>query len=384
MPPWKAWFVRIIRAMRAYITRRDKWTQIRIGACALLLPPLTLGAAFYSMLSAPEGGARPSSAAAKAQVVRPEFLRDTAQARAVSPDQQPAAETIQPMAAAAKQAPESGVSVSAAGARNALVAGSAEKAAPVSAPVALQVRSARANPLLPANMDNAPADSPGAELSQSAPVEVSTALLPRVLRPSPPAPPQIQPSRIPATQMAAAPVPLAADPPSAEGAPAPAASKPARPPNLANRGENPAVRRTVRPQRQQAFSLKNWLQQHGILPRSTRGWRDSRGLAVYAGDTSAPRGDQSILMLSSNASRASATLHNVITSIDHALTRPWTITKTYRRDRNELWQDYNCDEANNHVVIGKENYFLSGDGFLMPTKKDQQPPDLRYFKQTRK
>jgi hypothetical protein len=74
-------------------------------------------------------------------------------------------------------------------------------------------------------------------------------------------------------------------------------------------------------------------------------------------------------------------LHNEIISIDHALTRPWTITKTYRRDRNELWQDYNCGEANNHVVIGKENYFLSGDGLLMPTKKDQPPPDLRYFKQ---
>jgi len=77
-------------------------------------------------------------------------------------------------------------------------------------------------------------------------------------------------------------------------------------------------------------------------------------------------------------------MHNEITSIDHALTRPWTITKTYRRDRNELWQDYNCGEANNHVVIGKENYFLSGDGLLMPAKKDQAPPDLRYFKQTRK
>jgi hypothetical protein len=45
-----------------------------------------------------------------------------------------------------------------------------------------------------------------------------------------------------------------------------------------------------------------------------------------------------------------------------------------------LWQDYNCDEANNHVVIGKENYFLSGDSLLMPTKKEQPPPDLRYFK----
>jgi hypothetical protein len=55
-----------------------------------------------------------------------------------------------------------------------------------------------------------------------------------------------------------------------------------------------------------------------------------------------------------------------------------------RRDRKELWQDYNCDEANNHVVVGKENYFLSGDGYLMPTKKDQPPPDLRYFKQAGK
>src|SRR5215510_8305172 len=36
----------------------------------------------------------------------------------------------------------------------------------------------------------------------------------------------------------------------------------------------------------------------------------------------------------------------------------------------------------NHVVIGKENYFLSADGLLMPTKKGQQPPDLRYFSQT--
>jgi hypothetical protein len=36
------------------------------------------------------------------------------------------------------------------------------------------------------------------------------------------------------------------------------------------------------------------------------------------------------------------------------------------------------------VFVGKEYYFLSGDGFLMPTKKDQPPPDLRYFKKTQK
>jgi hypothetical protein len=40
--------------------------------------------------------------------------------------------------------------------------------------------------------------------------------------------------------------------------------------------------------------------------------------------------------------------------------------------------------GHNHVSIGKENYFLSVDGYLMPARKDQAPPDLRYFNQARK
>jgi hypothetical protein len=36
------------------------------------------------------------------------------------------------------------------------------------------------------------------------------------------------------------------------------------------------------------------------------------------------------------------------------------------------------------VVIGKESYLLSADGYLMPVKKDQPPPDLRYFNQPKK
>ena len=35
-----------------------------------------------------------------------------------------------------------------------------------------------------------------------------------------------------------------------------------------------------------------------------------------------------------------------------------------------------------NLTIGKELYFVSGDGRLMPAKKDQAPPDLSYFKQT--
>ncbi len=77
-------------------------------------------------------------------------------------------------------------------------------------------------------------------------------------------------------------------------------------------------------------------------------------------------------------------LRDEITTIDHALTRPWTVTKSYRRERNPIWNEYDCNEANNHVAIGKENYFLSADGYLMPGQKGQRPPDLRYFDQARK
>jgi hypothetical protein len=79
-------------------------------------------------------------------------------------------------------------------------------------------------------------------------------------------------------------------------------------------------------------------------------------------------------------------LHDMITVIDHALTRPWTVDKTYRRNLNPRprWREFYCIEGSVNVVIGKENYFLSAEGLLMPAKKDQAAPDLRYFKQTKK
>jgi hypothetical protein len=77
-------------------------------------------------------------------------------------------------------------------------------------------------------------------------------------------------------------------------------------------------------------------------------------------------------------------LRDEITSFDHALSRPWTVTRTYYRDRNAPWYEHICVEDNHHVIIGKESYFLSPDGLLMPTRKNQPPPDLRYFDQARK
>jgi len=75
-------------------------------------------------------------------------------------------------------------------------------------------------------------------------------------------------------------------------------------------------------------------------------------------------------------------LHDEMTTIDHALTRPWTVDKRYVGNRNLRadWLEYYITEENAQVVIGEENYFLSADGLLMPAKKDQAPPDLRYFK----
>src|SRR5438105_3878306 len=69
-----------------------------------------------------------------------------------------------------------------------------------------------------------------------------------------------------------------------------------------------------------------------------------------------------------------------VTTIDNALARPWTVTKKYRRERKPIWFEYVCAEGNHHVVIGKENYYISEDGFLMPVRKGQAPPDLRHFK----
>jgi hypothetical protein len=79
-------------------------------------------------------------------------------------------------------------------------------------------------------------------------------------------------------------------------------------------------------------------------------------------------------------------LLNDITVIDHALTRPWTVTKRYRRlpAQPPEWRSQVCAEANSYVRIHGEAFFFSADGYLMPIRKDQPPPDLRYFGQPRK
>src|SRR5262249_1169806 len=63
------------------------------------------------------------------------------------------------------------------------------------------------------------------------------------------------------------------------------------------------------------------------------------------------------------------------------------VIKDYRRTQTDQpiwWKETVCAENNVHVSIGNEIYFLSGDSLLMPAKRGQPPPDLRYFTRPQK
>ena len=132
------------------------------------------------------------------------------------------------------------------------------------------------------------------------------------------------------------------------------------------------------------YSIGKWIDADGdgkydVLEAETRNFKGPRtyefsGILLHDDNASVVK--ERFFLDKANADL----LHIEITSIDHALTRPWTVLKSFRREPKVLWAEYDCAESNNHVVVGKEYYFLSGDGYLMPTRKDQPPPDPRYFK----
>jgi hypothetical protein len=138
------------------------------------------------------------------------------------------------------------------------------------------------------------------------------------------------------------------------------------------------------------YSIGTWIDTDGdgrndVLEVETRGFAgprtfDDSGIPLHADDLTIVR--ERIYVDKSNPD----IFHDEVTVLDHALTRPWTVTKSYRRspDRQPYWREVVCAETNNHVAIGKQDYMLSPDGQLMPTRKDQPPPDLRYFNRNRK
>jgi hypothetical protein len=137
----------------------------------------------------------------------------------------------------------------------------------------------------------------------------------------------------------------------------------------------------------QGYSIGKWLDTDGdgrfdALEVETRGLRgprafDASGMPMFSDP------DSRVLERITLDKASPNIMLNEMTTIDKALMRPWTVTKKYGRNPKEAldWAEENCPEGNNHVAIQGQGYFLSGDGNLMPTSKNQPPPDLRYFKQ---
>ena len=71
-------------------------------------------------------------------------------------------------------------------------------------------------------------------------------------------------------------------------------------------------------------------------------------------------------------------MHNQITTIDSALTRPWTVSRFYKRDRSPP-QEFICTENDRWVIVAGRVYMTDADGYFMPTRQDQPPPDPKYF-----
>jgi hypothetical protein len=131
------------------------------------------------------------------------------------------------------------------------------------------------------------------------------------------------------------------------------------------------------------YSIGTWEDSDGdgrydVLVVETRGMKgprtfDTSGIPLH-------RDNQTVVKERIALDRADSNiLHDEVTTIDNALTRPWTVTRSYRRETNPIWFEYVCAEGNHHVVIGRENYFVSEDGHLMPTRKGQPAPDLKFF-----
>jgi hypothetical protein len=134
------------------------------------------------------------------------------------------------------------------------------------------------------------------------------------------------------------------------------------------------------------YSIGRWIDEDGdgrydVLEAETRNFKgprvfESTGLPLHDDNQTIVK--ERIYLDKNN----SDILHDEITTIDNALARPWTVDRIYLRARKPIWIEKNCHEANPHLTIGHEEYFLSADGKLMPVSKGQPPPDLRYFEQT--
>ena len=133
----------------------------------------------------------------------------------------------------------------------------------------------------------------------------------------------------------------------------------------------------------EGYSIGQWVDpdangRYTALEVETRGMKgprtiDASGLPVHADNATVVR--ERIFLDSANPNK----LHDRITTIDHAYSRPWTVTRDYNRLKDPRWVETNCAAENAYTMIQGQTYFISPDGFLMPTRKDQAVPDLKNF-----
>jgi hypothetical protein len=131
------------------------------------------------------------------------------------------------------------------------------------------------------------------------------------------------------------------------------------------------------------YSIGKWVDEDGdgrfdVLEVETRGFKGPRtfegsGMPLHENNQTIIR--EQIRLDKSNKDL----LQNQVTIEDSSLTRLWTINRTYKREANPVWDFVDCAENNPHVLVGKDYYMISADGYMMPTKRDQPAPDLRYF-----
>jgi hypothetical protein len=138
----------------------------------------------------------------------------------------------------------------------------------------------------------------------------------------------------------------------------------------------------------EGYSIGKWFDLDGdgrydILEVETRGFKgsrllDSQGLPLHRDNASIVK--ERIWLDEADAD----VLHAEITTIDHAFMRPWSVLRDYRRVPNPVWTQDACGESNNYIFLGAETFYRSSEGLLMPTRKDQPAPDLRYFREAAK
>jgi hypothetical protein len=134
------------------------------------------------------------------------------------------------------------------------------------------------------------------------------------------------------------------------------------------------------------YSIGHWIDEDGdgrydVLEVETRGLKgprifDPSGIPLHQDNQTVTKERMFLDQADPNI------LRDEITVYDHALTRPWTVMRGYQRDRDPVWIEDHCGENNQYVFIRGQSFLKSADGTLMPTRKDQPPPELRDFNQT--